>query len=432
MKTRANSRNNRRRLEQGYALTMVMVLSVASVVTLAGMLKWTMTSSVLNDRNNTYVRSVAAAEAASEVTLGYMSRDFLNQTYDPARLDCYSELIPTNDWAAGYRFTDGGGGVEPVPYVSSSTTLVTTNLESQFQGLYGLVYSCSVRGNATPINAPYAMTAAVEQEFQLASIPVFQFAIFYAMDLEINPGAPMVVTGKVHSNANLYTAPPASLEFADDVGAVGQIYLTRAPDDPTGGSITPPIFDKQHVNNVSSLTLPISTNNSPSAVQQILDVPPFGEDPRSDVGQERYFNKCDLIVTTEADKVQVQAGNWDSFSTVAGNTNYTSGYPFVRTNVTFYDGREAKSTQTTEIDVAALKNWIASSSGGLSLDGLAQYKNGHHLNSVYVLDKRSTPGKLSSVRLVNGRYLPPDGLTVATPLPLYVEGHYNAPNKDAR
>ena len=39
------------------------------------------------------------------------------------------------------------------------------------------------------------MAAAVQQNLQLAVIPVFQFAIFYAIDLEINPGPVMKVTG---------------------------------------------------------------------------------------------------------------------------------------------------------------------------------------------------------------------------------------------
>ena len=40
----------------------------------------------------------------------------------------------------------------------------------------------------------------------------------------------------------------------------------------------------------------------------------------------------------------------------------------------------------------------------------------------------SSSGKLTVVRVSNGQQLPPDGLTVATQLPLYVEGHFNAPD----
>jgi hypothetical protein len=51
------------------------------------------------------------------------------------------------------------------------------------------------------------------------------------------------------------------------------------------------------------------------------------------------------------------------------------------------------------------------------------------VSSVYVVDRRTLPGtSLAAVRVVNGRDLPADGLTVATARPLYVLGHYNQAN----
>ena len=414
----------------GYALLLVMVLAAASILIYSSAASWTSTSATLNDRNNTYNRSVAAAEAATEVVLGYMARDFFNQSYDPTKLSHYGSFIPTNDWASAYRFTDGGSNLNS-SWVSSSSTMVMTNLDSQFAGLYGLAYGCSVRGNARPLGTRYNMAAVVEQDFQLAAIPVFQFAIFYAMDLEINPGAPMKVTGKVHSNGNLYSAPPSTLEFAQSVDAAGRIYTNRAPYDPTGGSVTTPIYDITPVPGSSSLTLPISTNNSPTVVQQITEPPPTGEDPKSPMGAARYYNECDLIVTTTVTNVTVRAGYWDGFQTLTNDTvatNGNSGYSFVQTNASFYDAREQKWTVTTDINVGALTNWMNSASGGKSLNQLASLTKGHQLNSIYVDDKRASAGKLTVARVSNGQTLPPSGLTVATDLPLYVEGHFNAPD----
>lgn len=413
----------------GYALLLVMALAAASIIIYASTANWTSTSAALNDRNNTYNRSVAAAEAATEVVLGYMARDFFNQSYDPTKLSYYGSFIPTNGWAASYQFTDGAGHPN-VSWVSSSSTMVMTNLDSQFAGLYGLAYSCAVRGNARPLGTSYNMAAAVEQDFQLASIPVFQFAIFYTMDLEINPGAPMKITGKVHSNGNLYSAPPSTLEYVQSVDAAGRIYTNRAPYDPTGGSVTPPVYDIAPVPNASSLTLPISTNNSPTVVQQITELPPVGEDPNSPMGAARYYNQCDLIVTTTASNVLVRAGNWDNFLTVAPDnvaTNGNTGYSFVQTNASFYDAREQKPTLTTDIDVAALTNWMKGSIGS-PLNQLKSLSKGKQLNSIYVDDKRVNASKLTVVRVSNGQTLPPDGLTLATDRPLYVKGHFNAPD----
>jgi len=135
------------RSRKGYALLLVMVLAAASILVYASAANWASTSTVLNDRNNTYNRSVAAAEAATEVALGYMARDFFNQSYDPTRLSYYGGFVPTNDWASVYQFTDGAGGLN-ASWVSSSPNMVMTNLDSQFIGLYGLAYSCAVQCSA--------------------------------------------------------------------------------------------------------------------------------------------------------------------------------------------------------------------------------------------------------------------------------------------
>ena len=421
-------RDTQKRAERGYSLLMVLFMTGISIAIYAGLASWTSSSSVVNDRNNTYNSSVEAAEAASETVLSYMTRDFLNQTYDPGNVAYYRDLIPTNSWAAAYQFTDGAGATNR-SYVTSSG-LTVTNLNSQFAGLYGMVYNCSVRSEARPLGTPYNMNAAVQQDVQLAAIPVFQFAIFYAMDLEINPGPVMKITGKVHSNANLYTAPQTGLEYVDAVTAVGEIYLHRAPGDPTGGPRVDPVFDAEHIPHVSSLTLPVSTNNSPAAVHAILEIPPFGENPLSLMGSQRLYNKADLVVFTTSSNVIVRAGNWDGFAAVLpdvpATTNMPAHYSFITTNLSFTDQREGKATFTTDLNVGALNAWMTNA--GAALNALAQFQLSHRLNSIYLTDLRVGAGKFAVVRVSNGQQLPPDGLTVASPQPLYVWGHFNAPN----
>jgi hypothetical protein len=251
------------------------------------------------------------------------------------------------------------------------------------------------------------------------------------MDLEINPGPPMIVTGKTHSNRDIFVAPGNTLEFADTVSAAGFIYQHRNTNDPTGGTPTIPLYDTTRLEGVSSLTLPIGLDNNPSNVVRILDVPPFDEDAHSELGRQRFYNRADLIITTTDSSVAVKINDHEdgtTFTSVATNSlsNGTNcGYSFVRTNISFYDYREGKQVVATEIDVTALTNWLASGSG-VSFDNQAQFQMGHRINSIYVNDQRSQPGKLTAVRLVNGQNLPAAGLTVATPHPLYVKGNFNA------
>ncbi len=412
--------------ERGYALLLVMVIAGVALLLYAAAAQFTLSSSALNERNNRYNAAVAAAEGASELALSYIERDFYNQSFSPGNLSGYQSLVPTQTWATAYQFSDGAGNLNQT-FVQSGALTLSTNLNSQFAGLYGLTYPCTVTSQAQALGTPFNPAAAVQQSLQLASIPVFQFATFYAMDLEIDPGPAMKITGKVHSNANLYTAPGATLEFVDDVTAVGGIYNTRAPANPLTGTILAPIFDAQHLQHVSSLSLPFGSANSPAAVAQILQPPPFGESPASSTGQSRYYNKVDLIVTTTSSNVVVTAGLWNTFAAVSPDgTNSTGAYSFIRTNASFFDQREGKNTLTTDIDVGGFARWITNSGAGLNT--LARTTLGHSLNSLYVNDQRTKAGYLAVVRVSNGQQLPPAGLTLATGQPLYVQGHFNAPD----
>ena len=403
-----------------------------SLLVMASAIKWTSTESFLTARNNLYNTTVAGAEAATERVLAQMQRDFIYQSVNPD-LSAYSVLLPAQGaWPVQFDFSDGAGNTDRTRVLSRGPSLVT-NLDSEFAGLYGLVSPYQVISRAKPLNQAYDLAATVSQEFQLARIPIFQFAIFYTMDLEINPGAPMTVTGKVHGNKDIYTAPPASLVYADDVTAVGSIFNNRHPNDPTTGGKTVPDYQGEHMDKVSSLTLPVGTNNSPLAVQQILDVPPPGEPPNSLLGKQRFYNNADLIISNSpSGQITVKSGLWNNFADIPPDGGSGSnGYYSFATNVSFYDYRENKTVQATQIDVERLLTWTTNNTakGGAVLNGNAKVLMNHGLNSVYAIDNRPGSGSsLPAVRVINGAILPKDGLTVATPRPLYVKGHYNLNN----
>jgi hypothetical protein len=70
--------------------------------------------------------------------------------------------------------------------------------------------------------------------------PLFQFAVFYSNDLEINPGANMTINGRVHTNGDMHlTSNGATLTLNTNyVRAVGDIRRNRK-DDPnnTAGTV---------------------------------------------------------------------------------------------------------------------------------------------------------------------------------------------------
>jgi hypothetical protein len=435
MFTRTRTSQIARLRNAGYALLVTMGFLGIMLLMLSSVIKWTSSESGMTARNNLYNASVAAAEGATEMVLARMDRDFVYQSVS-ADLSQYQSLTPASvqaDWPVQFEFSDNAGNVDQTG-VESLGPAVVTNLNSQFAGLYGLVMPYRVTSQARVVNQLQHVSAAVSQDIQLASLPVFQFAIFYTLNLEINPGPLMIITGKVHSNGNIFTAPVSGLEYKDVVTAAGSIYNDRDPNDPQyGSSMVAPVYDADHVDKASALTLPVGVDNSPASVQQILEPPPPGEDPNSELGRQRYYNKADLIVTTTSSGVQVTTGAWNGFAPVYPDITNASGpgYSFLDTSKSFTDFRENnKSTYTTEINVGALKTWMQDTKKGASVNSVAQTKMGHQLNSVYVDDQRNSATKLTVVRVVNGATLPPDGLTVATPLPLYVQGNFNLNNGD--
>jgi hypothetical protein len=393
----------------------------------------------VTERNNSYNRAVAAAEAGVETVIARMDRDFLNQSIDYANLTPYQKTVPTTyiptGWTTDYQFSDTNGVLNQATVIGG-TQSVRTNVDTDLPGLYGLVFPCRVASVAKRVGtAGYDVAAGVQQDFQFASIPIYQFEAFYSLDLEITPGPQMYITGKVHGNADMYLAPGTGVEFYDAVETVGQINYTRMANDPSfGSSKVMPLFDSTYKGGANSLTLPIGTNNAPSEVVKVLDPAPAGEDPLSPLGSQRYYNQVDVIVTTSSSgAVAVKSGRWNSNLSVAADITNTvpPSYSFIDTSKTFTDQREGKLVQVTELDVGAFTKWLTNTTpnSGLALNGLKNSKYGFDLNSIYIDDQRpGSSGTLTAVRVTNGRYLPPDGLTIATARPLYVMGNYNAPD----
>jgi hypothetical protein len=317
-----------------------------------------------------------------------------------------------------------------------------TALNSQYAGLFGVTDTYQVRSYARDTGGRFDVSAGVQQNVQLATIPAFQFAIFYNVDLEIEPGPNMTVTGRVHGNSNIYQNPGASLTFQSDVTSAGNINRGPVPGDPghsgvAGGTVTyngqpSPGYDSR----TAQLTLPISSGGSdPDTVYEIVKPPPAGGDSDPTLAGERYYNKADIIIKVTD---PVVPGGQPQIIATSGSANFgatpltsgvsgSGGFVSISTNAggRFYNGREGKGVSTVDIDVGRMKTWADNSTGGAA--GLwALY--GREPNSIYVIDQRvsSMPsGTEPGVRVLNGAQLPNAGLTVATPDPIYVQGDFN-------
>ena len=412
--------------QSGSGLLVTIFMTGIALATLAGALVWSMSSTRLNERSNQHARSVAAAEAVTEVVLGKITRDFkLGGAKEvEANSSSYSEIIlsSTNPgiWA-GWEFSNAQGesGKTYVDIGSFSTNY--TELDSAYSNLMGFVAPVTIISNARLTNTVQEVVGAVKQSVQLASIPIFQFALFSSGDMEISCGQPFRVTGKVHANKWLYVEPDAnSLMFMSDVTCGETNVFTRHPLDtrtPPSGSVVY-IDESLKKNKMPALTLPIGTSNSPTAIREILQPPPSGEDVDSVLGRQRYYNLADMIITVAASGVTATTGVPFGMNTIP--SGHVRRFAFASSTNYFTDAREGKIVRPLNIDVAKLVGWSKTNRTTFG---------SRDVSSIYVLDTRTLAAdELAAVRVFNGTNLPPSGLTVATARPLYVQGNYNQTN----
>jgi len=330
--------------------------------------------------------------------------------------------------------------------------------------------------------AQYTMPATDQQRFFRVQygIPVFQFAVFYNLNLEIDPGLAFTINAPVFSNAGLWSGSP-NVVYNSSVQAVNAVdtssydpFCSGKIDNAGASGGTPSanfLMAGQPEPNAPSLNLLVDTNNDPVFVRSLLGLPPpdyaLGTPAAYSTNGQMYFaNGADLVVSNAFSgtnfgtlplkgtnfTVYFQSGyyhpplrqvtndfyllktggstNWIQFANGALNSRTNmqyAGYSFL-TNVTFYDYREGKTVQAVQLDVAKFRTWLTNVNinGGSNYNAMKINAVGKGLNSVYVYNNvYNNSSQLPAVRMINGQRLPPDGLTVATPFPMYVKGDYN-------
>jgi hypothetical protein len=420
--------NNGPKSSAGRALIIVLILVGISFVMVGSVYSYTRHTVRLNQRLNDYYLAVAAAEAATEKVLSQVNADYTSSgaSYVTSRLNYYRTQTPTTaeaaDWG-NFDFMDLSGQANHLE-VQYTALPGFQPVGGQYGTLRCFKYRMRILANARPHSSLDGVVGSVYQDIEFTRIPIFQYAVFYNIVMEYTPQPPMTVGGPVHCNANIYMNPAGALTFLNSVTSSGTIVAGPNPVGPFGVLGGTTSYLGAHDSGVSTLNLPIGTNNSPAAVHQVLELPPGllpsgSEDPLSSLGQQRYYNNADLIVVVSNRNVSVTSGRWNSFA-IALTTNEVS--TFVSTNASFYNKREAKTIQAIQIDVAGLRQWNATNAS------IRPYLPQHDVDTIYVSDRRTQAGtNESGVRLVNGTNLPPLGLTVATESPVYILGDYNVP-----
>jgi hypothetical protein len=449
------------RSRTGYVLLFVLVFLTASLLIFGSVMYWASSNANIIKRNNLFNQSEAAAEAATEMVVSSMQHDFKFGNLNSAAQ--YATNVPAQTgWPQQFLFTTTNG-VANLTTVSITPTNWSVLNAKNLVNLRGLGQTCIVASVTSPLNTGITnLSATVQQSLWFGTVSVFQFAIFYNLDCEINPGKAMTINGRVHSNQNLYaTGNDASdlLTFSDYVTAALNVYTNRMPNDPNGtrsGNVNFLITTNNPRSQVDTLNLPIGTDtNSSTTAEAFLNLPP---NSIAAPNQAAYYASNQIYCYNAADLIISNASNGTNFSvfyqnqnlvnplipvapdvtnitwsTSHGVTTYSTNfyYSYV-TNASFYDYRESDTVQAVQLDVSKLNSWFTNTTttGGQQYNNYNNVNNatskGHLINGVYIYN--SVPlstTTLPAVRLVNAQQLPPAGLTVATPQPIYVKGNYN-------
>jgi hypothetical protein len=409
--------------QQGTALAMTMVMTGVALAILASTMSWSTHNSRLTHRTIQYHRSVAAAEAATEKVLSKVTRDYLygGLVQVTANLANYQSIVPTgsdSSYWSDWQFNDTVTAGRTYVQVGVATNYVLAS--SAYAGLRAFATTYQVASHASLTGAREDVVGGVLQELHLAQIPIFQFAMYSSSDMEISCGQPFTVKGRVHANGKLYVEPDNALTFQSDVTVVQDILFARHPADSRGKPGGSVVYQVEPETPVPALTLPIGTTNSPTEIRKILQPPPAGEDPNSPLGQQRFYNQAKLIVVVSNTSITATSGRFNNFATQVSSNEVAA---MITTTNRFYDAREGKAVVPIDINVGVFTKW------GYTNSNLSAVAGTNGVNSIYVLDRRTLAGtELMAVRVVNGTDLPISGLSIATPQPLYVLGHYNQTN----
>ena len=382
----------------------VMLFVVVSFVLLGSVMVWAKNNGALAVRKYEFIRAQYVAEAAADKFFaGFQSYVVANRvTPSQSVIDglCTSQLPTSADNAifGQYQFIANDGSHDKINGTWMGTPIQQLLTSGTYSGLYALVTSYHVVARANAVGRPMAVTAAVERDVAVQSIPVFQFGVFYQGDLEIGNSAPMTITGRVHANGNGYFIPyPGNpLVINSPVTLAGNAYYTCKPGDATHSTYGPTTFVSTLTTEEGQLTLPLGAGVSNP--RDMLDPPPSsGIDPIPD---QRLYNKAGMIITVTDAGISVV----DALGTAVSLPVDT-----IATNKSMNDFREGKTVLMTEIDFDKLKSKVPN-------NGI-----------IYVMDRRSvTSSEETAIRLINGSSgMPAGGLTFITPNPLYILGDYN-------
>ncbi len=216
MDTRANGQRGSALL--GAVIALVVLLSIAAVMAVN-----TTSDTRLRGAFGHTLTGFYAAESGLNIGMARFKNIFLDYNV-PTASDYLTQSINVGDRSVEYFLTERPGNPKAVVIPAGEV----------FAGVNSQQYSFVVSSKAQNVTGDSEATLGAE--FLVSYIPLFQFVAFYKNDLEILPGPDMILTGRVHTNGDLYLNANNELHIEDapalglntvQVSAGGDIYRGR-------------------------------------------------------------------------------------------------------------------------------------------------------------------------------------------------------------
>lgn len=458
------------------ALATVIVLTTALFMMLGGLITWATNGYRHAARATLRARLFFAAESGIQYTAGKFKLLPRGGHFNRSAISNEFSLIAASNFPSDVR-------LERFTLADTSTNSLV--LHGKYKGLYQIEGAYEVRCRVCSIADS---NQAVELRLVMGSLFIspFQFGIFYNENLEIHPGADMTISGRVHSNKNIYMWPSRRLFFQDPVSCAGvfiygddgwniftnrytptrqqgQVRInTNAVGSPVyvrlgrratdgvefdtyvSGTTKTKWFDeydpawaetslerlngyvKSSTHGVETLTLPFEGAEQQTRV--LIEPPISGES--NDIAKVRLANRAAIVVETN-DMVYYQTGpitNSDCTTRIAIAPLSSGSITFLSRTNRFWNGRQDYTINPTDFDMAKFKTWLNSANCPLAAKEEFYNSANDRGGIVYInppeIGNRTFGSTNSAVRLVNAEELP-RSLTLATPQAVYIKGNYN-------
>ncbi len=402
----------KRLLYNQHGMASLIALIMVAMLTLLGLAALSTSEDEVNIAGNELqeLRSFYAAEAGIEAAAASLQDEYDTTGVPPVIMPSGSFTV--NHCDVSYVAVDNGA---PTQRVLTKGTLA---------GLHSLVKSFTITSVAESDIENARMI--LQESFEAALVPIFQFAVFYGNDLEIAPGPDMTLLGRVHSNGNLWLQANSSLMMDSYVTASGNIIHGRkGPGGVSGGDVLIKDEDGNYVSMKvgsdwldsdygdwydSSLARWGGRVQDSTHGQGELNLPlTASADPhkmieRGDSNPDSYEHLSSLKIVDDTAWAQV-GGLWVDVTTAMVD----SGVLLTSETDQFFDAREGEWVDCTELDMGRLYE------AGFAPD-----------NGVLYFSNESADWP--ALRLNNGDTLG-SGLTIASENPVYTNGDYNSVNK---